>query len=94
MNMTNKNNEIYTVRESITALLTALEEMGLEFDKDSVIYGYERNEGQTVSVSSDDIPDFEIGEDMLAISDFEWIVQEIEYTDGEYVTTFLLEDAI
>jgi len=93
--MTNKDENTYSVSEAISALLTELEKMEIDFDRDSIIYAYEKDEGQTVSIITDDIPDFEIGEDMLIISEFEWIVQRIgQNADGDYVTTFLLEDAI
>jgi len=70
--------------------------MEIDFDKKSVVYHYGKEEGQTISVITNDIPDFEIGEDMLIISEFEWIVKEIKIHEDEdcYITIFLLEDAI
>lgn len=93
--MTDKSVDSYSVSEGIAALLAELDKMEIEFDGESVLFHYEKEEGQTVSITTDNIPDFEVGEDMLIISEFEWIVQRIEQNeDGDYVTTFLLEDAI
>ena len=90
-----KDEITYSVSEAIAALLAELEKMEIEFDRDSIAYAYEKGEGQFVSISTDNIPDFETGEDFLTISEFEWVVQRIaQNDDGEYITTFLLEDGI
>lgn len=94
--MTNKNNDKYAVSEAIAALLAALDEMGMEFEQESLDYEYDKDEGQFVHLLSENLPDFEVeADDMLLISDFEWVVKRIKRTeDGDYRTTFHLEDAI
>lgn len=93
--MTDKIEQKYTVNEAIKALLTALEKMGIVFKQEGIFYSYDKEEGQRLCIYTEGIPNFEVGEDMLLISDFEWIVRKIERLNGNiYITTFLLEDVI
>jgi hypothetical protein len=93
-------NESYCVMEGVEALLTTLEKMGIAFNRDTAVYDYDkegknREIGQRVTILTEGIPNFEIKEDMLLISDFEWIVETIVHGyDNLYYTTFLLEDVI
>jgi hypothetical protein len=90
----------YVISEAISALITALEELGLVFMMDSMEYEYDDDEGQKVVLLSEDIPDFEVKEDeLLTISGFDWVVQSIQpyKTDNDvamYQTVFILEDVI
>ena len=42
--MTNKNDDVYVVSEGVAALLTALDELGLEFKQDSLEYEYDKDD--------------------------------------------------
>lgn len=90
----------YLISEGIHALLTELEKMGLVFLQDSMEYEYDVEEGlQKVSLLSEDLPDFRVGDDLMKISEYEWMVYSIGRVEEEeevemYRTTFSLEDVI
>lgn len=90
----------YLISEGISALITALEELGLIFMMDSMLYEYDAGEGQKVILLSEEIPDFEIrADELLTISEFDWMVQSIQPYENDddvalYQTVFMLEDVI
>jgi hypothetical protein len=90
----------YLISEGINTLITALEELGLIFMMDSMLYEYDADEGQKVILLSEEIPDFEIhADELLTISEFDWIVQSIQPYENDddvvlYQTIFSLEDVI
>lgn len=90
----------YIISEAISALITALEELSLDFIMDSMLYEYDADEGQKVIFLSEEIPEFVIREKkLLEISEFGWTVQSIQPYENDkdlalYQTVFSLEDVI
>ena len=92
----------YSVNEAIDALLEELGVLGLDFIEGSMLYDYNMDEGQRVTLLSNEIPNFILEDgNPLLLTRFEWQVEEIKPADTDedeemniYQTVFYLEDVI